>query len=85
MFQDTLVKSVLKQHQQPFGVNILVAKPGSTFFSRVFNYVSCVLNFKRFDYPMVTEAVSFAFTNRYRILDKIALLLLSSFSICCRS
>ncbi|KAL6262598.1 hypothetical protein P5V15_005392 [Pogonomyrmex californicus] len=55
--RDTLVKSVLKQQQQPFGVNILVPKPSSTIFSRVFKYLSCVLSFKRFDYPLVTETV----------------------------
>ncbi|XP_011863958.1 PREDICTED: glycerol-3-phosphate acyltransferase 1, mitochondrial isoform X2 [Vollenhovia emeryi] len=56
--RDTLVKSVLKeQQQQPFGVNILLVKPGTTLFSKVFNYVSCVLSFKRYDYPMVTQTV----------------------------
>ncbi|XP_012537391.1 glycerol-3-phosphate acyltransferase 1, mitochondrial isoform X2 [Monomorium pharaonis] len=56
--RDTLVKSVLKQQQQqPYGVNLLLVKPGSTLFSKVFNYVSCVLSFKRYDYPMVTETV----------------------------
>ncbi|XP_071625554.1 glycerol-3-phosphate acyltransferase 1, mitochondrial isoform X6 [Temnothorax longispinosus] len=56
--RDTLVKSVLKQQQQqPYGINILLVPPGSTLFSRVFNYVSCVLSFKRYDYPMVTGTV----------------------------
>ncbi|KAL0110828.1 hypothetical protein PUN28_014047 [Cardiocondyla obscurior] len=55
--RDSLVKSVLKEQQQPFGVNILLVKPGSSLFSKVFSYVSCVLRFKRFEYPMVTETV----------------------------
>lgn len=71
LFQDTLVKSMLKQ-QQPFtfGVNLLLIKPGFTLFSKVFKYVSYVLSFKRFDYPMVTETVSFTFANCHQILDE---------------
>ncbi|XP_011159717.1 glycerol-3-phosphate acyltransferase 1, mitochondrial isoform X2 [Solenopsis invicta] len=54
--RDTLVKSVLKQ-QQPYGVNLLLVKPGSTLFSKVFDRLSYVWNLKRFDYPMVTKTV----------------------------
>ncbi|XP_014471342.1 PREDICTED: glycerol-3-phosphate acyltransferase 1, mitochondrial isoform X2 [Dinoponera quadriceps] len=55
--RDSLVSAVTKQQRQQFGLNILVVKSGSTFFSKVFNYVSQVSNFKRFDYPMVTQTV----------------------------
>ncbi|KYN23327.1 PREDICTED: glycerol-3-phosphate acyltransferase 1, mitochondrial isoform X2 [Trachymyrmex cornetzi] len=56
--RDTLVKSVLKQQQQPYGVNILTQKPDSrTLFSKVFTHLYLVLGFKNHDYPRVTETV----------------------------
>ena len=68
LFQDTLVKSMLKQQQQPYGVNVLTQKPDSrTLFSKVFTHLYLVLNFKNHDYPRVTETVSFALMYSYRI------------------
>ncbi|XP_032686586.1 glycerol-3-phosphate acyltransferase 1, mitochondrial isoform X2 [Odontomachus brunneus] len=50
-------KSISLIEEQPFDLNILMVKPGSSFFSKVFNYASQVSSFKRFDYPMVTQTV----------------------------
>ncbi|XP_011140839.1 glycerol-3-phosphate acyltransferase 1, mitochondrial isoform X2 [Harpegnathos saltator] len=54
--KNSLINSI-KQQQQRFDLNILMVKRGPTFFSKVFNYVSQVSNFKSFDYPMVTQTV----------------------------
>ncbi|XP_012220470.1 glycerol-3-phosphate acyltransferase 1, mitochondrial isoform X2 [Linepithema humile] len=67
--RDLLVDTVLKQQQQSFGFNILLVKPGSTLISKLFNYVSTVSSFKKYDYPMVTETV----LNDERLKDAIKL------------
>ncbi|KAH0947161.1 hypothetical protein HN011_010481, partial [Eciton burchellii] len=52
--RDSLVNTVIKQ--QPYGLNLLVVQPGPTFLSRIFKHTSYVINVKRFDYPLVTQA-----------------------------
>ena len=56
--RDSLVNTVReKQQLHPFGLNILLVKPGPTLFSRIFSYVSYVSSFKRYDYPIITETI----------------------------
>lgn len=54
--RDTLVNTIAKQHM-PFGVNLLLSKPGSTFFSKIFYCISHVYSRKEYDYPRVTQTV----------------------------
>ncbi|XP_076240613.1 glycerol-3-phosphate acyltransferase mino isoform X2 [Calliopsis andreniformis] len=54
--RDSLVNTITKQHM-PFGVNILVIKPGSTFFSKVFYCLSHVYHRKEYNYSRVTQTV----------------------------
>ncbi|XP_076395166.1 glycerol-3-phosphate acyltransferase mino isoform X5 [Megachile rotundata] len=53
---NSLVNTINKQHM-PFGLNILIVNPGSSLFSKVFNCISHVYNFKEYDYPRITQTV----------------------------
>ncbi|GAB1860008.1 Glycerol-3-phosphate acyltransferase, mitochondrial [Camponotus japonicus] len=66
--RDSLVTAV-RDKLHPFGLNILLIKPGPTFFSRIFNCVSHVSSFNRYDYPMVTKTI----LNDERLKDAIKL------------
>ncbi|XP_050448992.1 glycerol-3-phosphate acyltransferase 1, mitochondrial isoform X2 [Cataglyphis hispanica] len=68
--RESLVTTVREKHQlHPLGLNILLVKPGPTLFSRIFNCVSYVWSFKRYDYPMITETI----LNDERLKDAITL------------
>lgn len=68
--RDSLVTAVReKQQLHPFGVNVLFVKPGPTLFSRIFKYISYVSSYKRFEYPMITQAI----LNDERLKDAITL------------
>ncbi|XP_012153370.1 glycerol-3-phosphate acyltransferase mino isoform X4 [Megachile rotundata] len=54
--KNSLVNTINKQHM-PFGLNILIVNPGSSLFSKVFNCISHVYNFKEYDYPRITQTV----------------------------
>ncbi|XP_076164883.1 glycerol-3-phosphate acyltransferase mino isoform X2 [Ptiloglossa arizonensis] len=54
--RDLLVNTIRKQHI-PFGLNILVVKPGSTLFSKVFYCISHVYSRKEYNYTRVTQTV----------------------------
>lgn len=54
--RDSLVNTVAKQYM-PFGVNILVVKPGTTLVSKMFCCISHVYSSKRYNYPRVTQTV----------------------------
>ncbi|XP_070155729.1 glycerol-3-phosphate acyltransferase 1, mitochondrial isoform X1 [Polyergus mexicanus] len=68
--RESLVTAVReKQQLYPFGLNILLVKPGPTLFSRIFNCVSYVSSFKRYNYPMITQTI----LNDERLKDAITL------------
>lgn len=54
--RESLVNTVAKQYM-PFGLNILVVKPGTTLVSKMFYCISHVYSFKKYDYPRVTQTV----------------------------
>ncbi|CAL7938466.1 unnamed protein product [Xylocopa violacea] len=54
--RNSLVNTISKQHM-PFGLNILIVKPGLSLFSKVFYCISHVYSFKEYNYPRVTQTV----------------------------
>jgi len=46
-----------------------MVKPGPTLLSRIFKHTSYVINAKRFDYPLVTQAVNIDFVINSDIID----------------
>ncbi|XP_020281615.1 glycerol-3-phosphate acyltransferase 1, mitochondrial isoform X2 [Pseudomyrmex gracilis] len=54
--RDSLVNTIVKQ-QQPYGVNVLLVKSGSTLFSKIFSCISYLNTTEKFTYPMVTQMV----------------------------